>query len=523
MKKITLCAIALMASATSFAQTILWNGEDENLKNDDYHIASFWKDGTPELVDNPETDGINTSAHCIKFRMTNDNKMVKLPFKDWIQPSMNGSKRISLMIKKGGENVDVKEDVMVELSDPTNGGEGYWKKQVVEYTGEGKWQKLVFDYTANGDFDYPGVMTITAQKGNVYVEQDVYIDNIVIEDAPRINGQLLYKYNGMISGNVKLTGAWMKVSSTKADGILEEKTYDDYIEFNNKADATLTSVDLREAQASDVDVNQFFYKNPNTIVYANEAYNHANVVAKQKFTNANNEEVTDLYAKNGLVLTEADADANANAYAFSCPYAFTAANVKLTRTVREGINSFVLPFYVGASDLGAEALATFNKNKEADGNSVFFTKVDHVDANIPFITVKLTNAAENKVFDFFGNQKLVKATTTVSFDDAFKGVYTPQSAKDLYGIDGNGNLHKGGASATINAFHAYYQPAGGTTTSAKISFDGEATGINAVTTTSTSANGAVYDLSGRRVAANLAAAKLAKGIYVVNGKKVAVK
>lgn len=511
MKKITLCAIALMASATSFAQTTLWNGEEENLINDDYHIASFWKDGTPELVDNPEMDGINTSAKCIKFTMTNDNKVVKLPFKDWIQPSMNGSKRISLMIKKDGENVDVREDVMVELSDPTNGGEGYWKKQVVEYTGGGKWQKLVFDYTANGDFDYPGVMTITAQKGIVFNNQDVYIDNIVIEDAPRINGKLLSDYNDeiKISGNVTLTGAWMKVSSTKADGVLEENTYDDYVDFNNKADATLASVDLREAQASDVDVNQFFFKNPNTIVYANEAYNHANVVAKQNFTNANNEEKTDLYAKNGLVLNDA--------YAFSCPYDFTAANVKLTRTVQEDINSFVLPFYVGASDLGATTLATF---KEADASKVSFTKVDHVKANVPFITVDLKNIPENNEFTFFGNPKYVEATTTVSFDDAFKGVYAYQSAKDLYGIDKNGNLHKGGDGATINAFHAYYQ---GTPASAKISFEGETTGINAVTTTSTSANGAVYDLSGRRVAASLAAAKLAKGIYVVSGKKVAVK
>ena len=149
-----------------------------------------------------------------------------------------------------------------------------------------------------------------------------------------------------------------------------------------------------------------------------------------------------------------------------------------------------------------------------------FTKVDHVKANVPFITVDLKDAAENKEFTFFGNQKLVEATTTVSFDEAFKGVYAPQSAKDLYGIDDKGNLHKGGESAKINAFHAYYQ---GAEAPAKISFEGEATGIGAVTTTSTSANGAVYDLSGRRVAANLAAAKLAKGIYVVNGKKVAVK
>lgn len=495
MKKITLCAIALMASATSFAQTTLWNGEEENLKNDDYHIASFWKDGNPELVANPETDGINTSAHCIKFTMNNGSKMVKLPFGEWFKESMNGSKRISLMIKKS-----VKENVMVELSDPTKEGiDGYWKKQVVEYTGDGHWQKLVFDYTTNDDFDYPGVMTITAQTGEVTGEQEVFIDNIVIEDAPRINGKLFSEYNAenKLTGDVKLTGAWMKGSSINADGDWKENTYNDYEYFYGQADG-ITSVDLREAQASDVDVNQFF-KNPNTIVYAKDTYgDHDNVVVDGKASK--------------LVLIDANA--------FSCPEAFTADKVTLTRTVRNDINSFVLPFYVGAGDLGATTLATF---KKVDDKNILFTKADHVDANVPFITVNLKDAAENKVFTFFGNQKLVEATTTVSFEEPFKGVYAPRSAENLYGIDAEGKLHKGGDKAKINAFHAYYLPANGAEAPAKISFDGEATGIGAVTTTTTSANGAVYDLSGRRVAANLAAAKLAKGIYVVNGKKVAVK
>mgnify|MGYP004675937053 CR=1 FL=1 len=504
MKKITLCAIALMASATSFAQTVLWNGESKDLGT----TAGFWNDCTPVLVDNPETDGINTSSKCIKFTMTNnENKMVKLPFGEWFKESMNGRKRISLMIKK-----NVNENVMVELSDPTDGSAGYWNKQVVYYTGEGKWQKLVFDYTANGDFDNPGLMTITAQTGDVNDNQDVYIDNIVIEDAPKINGKLFSEYNAenKLTGDVKLTGAWMKGSSMNANvSPWQANTYNDYEYFYSLAD-NITSVDLREAQASDVDVNQFF-KNPNTIVYANEAYDHANVVAKQNFTNANNEEVTALYAAKGLELTDANA--------FSCPDAFTAANVKLTRNVREGINSFVLPFYAGADELGADALATF---KEADGQKVLFTKVDHAVANEPFITVGLKDAADNKVFNFFGNQKYVEVTPT-SFEKAFKGVYAHRSAENLYGIDAAGKLHKGGAKATINAFHAYYLPADGAEAPANISFDGEAAGIDAVSTPSTSANGAVYDLSGRRVAANLAAAKLAKGIYVVNGKKVAVK
>lgn len=500
MKKFTLIALAIMASATSFAQTTLWNGEDKEL----YTTAGFWNDGTPVLVDNPETDGINTSSKCIKFTMTNnENKMVKLPFGEWFKESMNGRKRISLMIKK-----NVNENVMVELSDPTDGSAGYWNKQVVYYTGAGKWQKLVFDYTANGDFDNPGLMTITAQTGDVNDNQDVYIDNIVIEDAPKINGKLFSEYNAenKLTGDVKLTGAWMKGSSMNANvSPWQANTYNDYEYFYSLAD-NITSVDLREAQASDVDVNQFF-KNPNALLYANEAYDHVNVVAKQNFTNANNEEVTALYAAKGLELTDANA--------FSCPEAFTAAKVKLTRAVREGINSFVLPFYAGADELGADALATF---KEADASKVSFTKDDHANANVPFITV---NATENNVFTFNNNQKYVEATPA-SFDKAFKGVYAPQSATGLYGINADGKLQKGGTDAKIKSFHAFYEAAAGQAAPAKISFEGEATSINNVAA-ATVANGAVYDLSGRRVAEKLAGASLVKGIYVVNGKKVVVK
>ena len=492
MKKFTLLALAIMASATSFAQTTLWDGENTEITNKNDN-AGFWGDGSPVLVENPEKDGINTSSKCIKFTMTNnENKMVKLPFGEWFKESMNGRKRISLMIRK-----NVNENVMVELSDPTDGSAGYWNKQVVYYTGAGKWQKLVFDYTANGDFDNPGLMTITAQTGDVNDNQDVYIDNIVIEDAPKINGKLFSEYNAenKLTGDVKLTGAWMKGSSMNANvSPWQANTYNDYEYFYSLAD-NITSVDLREAQASDVDINQFF-KNPNTLVYANEAYVQNNIIVNGKAEN--------------VVLTDANA--------FSCPEAFTAANVKLTRTVREGINSFVLPFYAGASELGADALATF---KEVKDQSVYFTKADHADANVPFITVRLKDAAENKEFTFFGNQKYVEATPA-SFDDAFKGVYAPQSAKDLYGINADGKLQKGGTDAKIKSFHAFYQAAEGQAAPAKISFEGEATGINNVAA-ATVANGAVYDLSGRRVAEKLAGASLVKGIYVVNGKKVVVK
>lgn len=502
MKKITLCAIALMASATSFAQTTLWNGEDKQLGTSN---TGVWDRCTPEVVENPSKTGVNTSDKCLKFTITgtdwnNGNTAFGLP-----TGTSFSSKRLSLKMKK-----DDNTNVRVELTFK-EGENKVYKKVAAWYDGAGEWRTLYFDFSTNNASDDPTEIAIYPTTDNVDGEKVVYVDDIQIEDLPKVDDKNLADVvNGSLAGNIKLSGAWLKGECQNVDGDWQKVEYNDFATLNSKLSANVTSVDMRGTVTKNVDIAQFF-TNHNTIVYADEVYDHANVVAKQNFTNANNEEVTALYAAKGLELTDANA--------FSCPDAFTAANVKLTRTVHAGINSFVLPFYAGADELGADALATF---KEADGQKVLFTKVDHAVANEPFITVGLKDAADNKVFNFFGNQKYVEVTPT-SFEKAFKGVYAHRSAENLYGIDAAGKLHKGGAKATINAFHAYYLPADGAEAPANISFDGEAAGIDAVSTPSTSANGAVYDLSGRRVAANLAAAKLAKGIYVVNGKKVAVK
>lgn len=478
MKKFTLLTLAMMASASCFAQTTLWNGENPEISNKDY--AGFWSDGKPELCDNPETNGINNSAHCLKFTINKDSKVVKLPFREWMKPSMNGSKRISLMIKK-----NVNENVCVELSDPTDGSVGYWKKQVVWYSGDNKWQKLVFDFSSNGDFDNPGIMTITAQTNDFEGEQTVYIDNIVIEDAPRINGKLFSEYNAEnpITGDLKLTGAWMKGASLNADADWKENTYNDFEYFNSYATDGVTSVDMRGTVTKDVDVAQFF-KNPNTIVYADAAYDHANVVVNGTATN--------------LLLTDVNA--------FNAPYDFTAESVKLTRSLQKnGINSFVLPFEASANELGASKVATY---KSCDlGNVANFETVESVVANTPFLTTDTKEASELT----FTNKVIVATPETLGTD--FVGVYTRTNAEDKYGIDEKGNLHKGGADAYVNPFHAYLNVEGVTS----VAFDGSVTAINNIAADKV-ANTAVYDLSGRRVNG-----KLQKGLYIMNGKKVVVK
>ena len=490
MKKITLCAIALMASATSFAQTTLWNGEDKQLGTSN---TGVWDRCTPEVVENPSKTGVNTSDKCLKFTITgtdwnNGNTAFGLP-----TGTSFSSKRLSLKMKK-----DDNTNVRVELTFK-EGETNVYKKVAAWYDGAGEWRTLYFDFSTNNASDAPTEIAIYPTTDGVTGEKIVYVDDIQIEDLPKVGGAYLNDLaEGSLSDNITLNGTWIKGECQNVDGEWQKVEYNDFATLNSKLSANVTSVDMRGTVTKNVDVNKFFEnKNPNTIVYADEAYEHNNVVANGNAAN--------------VVLTDDKA--------FAILENFNAAEVSLTRNMREGINSFVLPFWVNPDELGATKLATY---KKSDGNKVIFEVKDKtvgVNANTPFITcdVAAGKAGDDVTLSFVNKGFVV---TPTSFDGAFKGVYTPQSAKDLYGIDENGNLHKGGESAKINAFHAYYQ---GTPASAKISFEGEATGINAVTTTSTSANGAVYDLSGRRVAASLAAAKLAKGIYVVNGKKVAVK
>lgn len=485
MKKFTLLALAIMASATSFAQTTLWNGEDKELNTD----GGMWADRcSPKVVENPDKNNdVNKSEKCLQFTINGNEPDWKNRAIAWGLGENNGiyqDRVLSLKIRKANTG-NVKIDL--ECSDGSHVYTAKW------YDGGDKWQKLYFAFPNDKLFNNPKAITIFANN-DPEGEQVVYIDDIMLEAQPMVDGKVLSEVDN-ISGNVNLTGTWLNFTC-KNPVDWTDITYNNYQDFNNKSANTLTSVDITGADAHDVDIDKFF-KNPNTIVYANDTYsNHANVV------------------KDGKAAAVTLSDENA----FNIPYGFEATTVTLTRKLQEGINSFVLPFWVNANDLKSTSLATYTN---ADNKTVVFTKATEVGANIPFITVGY-NKGEGEGNTLTWENKGFVATTDIKFSEAFKGVYAPQSAEGLFGITDKGELQKGAAGTTIKPFHAFYQAAEGQAAPAKISFEGEATGINNVAAT-TVANGAVYDLSGRRVAEKLAGASLVKGIYVVNGKKVVVK
>ena len=480
MKKIFLLALSFFAY-TGFAQTVLWDGET---------VANgVWVDGAPSVVDNPEKDGVNASDKCIKFTMTNDNKFIKINFIENVQTKLNGSTRVSLMIRK-----PVNENVKIELSNPWDDSADYWEKVAAYYSGNGKWQKVVFDFASNPAFDCPGLISITAQTADVTKAQDVYIDNIVLEPATTVNGKLLSDVeDGSLTGNIKLTGAWMKGDCSNPDD-WEKYEYDDFAALKAKLSPSVTSIDMTEDVVLKDAYNAFLDVNPNIIVYADEAVNGKNVVINGVASN---------------VVIKQDGT-------FSIPTGFTAKSVTVEKSLVAGYNALVLPFDVTAEELGAEALLTCT-GVSGDGadKTVMLADAEKVAANTPMVT-KEANGAQSLVF----GEKAFKATTATPAPGEFKGVYAPQSAAGLWLIGGDGTFSKAADGDQVTAFGAYWDVPGAASLRLETS-----TGITGV-----EADGGqmvdVYTIGGVKVRTAEAATALdglAKGVYIVAGKKYVVR
>ena len=491
MKKLILTLVTLVTATAASAQTVLWDGEDDTITSRNAN-AGWWARGNPTLVDNPEKDGINKSNKCLKFTMTGDDlekKHIALPFRDWIQPNLNGNRRLSFMIKKA-----VNENVKVELSDPTNvGAEGYWEKVAVYYSGDGKWQKVVLDFsTNNGLNDFPGVMDIEAQTSSVTSNQDVYIDSIVIEPVPMVGEKALKDItDGSLTGNITLSGSYMKGECQNANEVLWSKVeYNDFATLEAKlGDNAVTSVDMRGTILKDA-YNSTRGKNPNCIVYADA------------FFAKNNENVVANGATTELILDDA--------HPFNAPTGFDATTVKLKRGVKDGINTFCLPFEVTPSEVSETKIATYTSST---ADAVNFTTADKVEANTPFITVDAKEVTKEPGFTF-SNKKIV--ATPASLGTPFQGTYKPLTdTSGMYGINKDGKFQQGSTtSVPCYAFRAYLTEIPPTARS--IDIDGETTGISNVSLENPVKE--IYNLNGVRVD------KIGqKGIYIINGKKVIVK
>ncbi|MBQ4392946.1 MAG: fibronectin type III domain-containing protein [Prevotella sp.] len=205
-------------------------------------------------------------------------------------------------------------------------------------------------------------------------------------------------------------------------------------------------------------------------------------------------------------------------------YAATVASfgkVTLNRPFIKGWNTLVLPFDIDAatfaSKFGADAaLYVFTSNTE--GELQFTKTTEGVKAGTPYL-LNLSAAITDEMTFTDVN---VQPGTTAYMHNAnnngawFYGNYTNGfDMEGKYGITPAGKVQMGGSGSTMKAFRAYITMPEGQ--SARLAIFDEATGISRVLTTKEVEDMNIFNLKGQRVNEN------AKGLIIVNGKKVVVK
>jgi len=197
------------------------------------------------------------------------------------------------------------------------------------------------------------------------------------------------------------------------------------------------------------------------------------------------------------------------------------ADVTMTRTIKEGYNTVVLPFTLTANQVaaafgsGTEVYA-FSESGEANAEeiTVNFNKGDgSITANVP-VLVKATEASTEQVFEGVQIVAPTEGAIVEGTNASFIGVFGPTTIDEGHFFVGNGAIYKSAGSTSINAFRAYIRLANpNTSAKVKLFIDGLATRLSEINGMAVE-NGAVYNLAGQRVN------KAQKGIFIQNGKKV---
>lgn len=195
----------------------------------------------------------------------------------------------------------------------------------------------------------------------------------------------------------------------------------------------------------------------------------------------------------------------------------------VTRNLVAGLNTICLPFNVAASDFGtvfgdANAKA-YQFTSVENNNKLCFEEVTSIEAGVPY----LLNVAQAHEMGNVGKVDILveepKAVTVAGV--TFKGTFNVKVLDEnnlFLGKDGNLKVPASteGDNNKLKGMRAFFVLPK-TTTAYSLSFGGETTGIQAIEGEKAEKAQGVYTISGVKVADNTA--NLAKGLYIVNGKK----
>lgn len=194
----------------------------------------------------------------------------------------------------------------------------------------------------------------------------------------------------------------------------------------------------------------------------------------------------------------------------------------VTRNLVAGLNTICLPFNVKASDFGSvfgDADAKAYQFKGVEDKKLCFEEVTSIEAGVPYL---LTVAQAHEMGNVGEVEILVEEPKAVTVDGVtFKGTFNVKVLDEnnlFLGKDGNLKVPASteGDNNKLKGMRAFFVLPEATT-AYSLSFGGETTGIQAIEGEKAVKAQGVYTISGVKVADNTA--KLAKGLYIVNGKK----
>ena len=482
MKKQLLTLFMMLTAVTASAQIVLWNGDDKVTGTD----GGFWNRADPTVVEDGGNKVLKITPKSNPGGWDQEHHNAALAVGDI---NFKGLRRISFRIKMADER-----NVEVQLEGKEN---AFNAKRAAYYNTPNEWKTLVFEFGKGYESekitdDNSNVLAIWPYEETAEGEgKTVYIDDIMVEGTLVGDALLSSKADASLTDQqIIVTGAMRKGVCKDLNNGWADINYNDFELLHNKISTNVCFLNLTGTVVSDGDSPQLRKKNPNLLILSpTDFFDTDNVIRWDGEKNITLKMVLD------------------ESYPFYTPIDFTATAVQVTRSIKAGINTMCLQFYVGQTEISTNCKIATYTSSTAD--AVNFTTADHADANVPFLATAVDAAATELNFTDKG-----VVNTPKSFLEPFIGIYAPQSAEGKYGINDDGKFQKGASGATVKSFHALM-----TTIPAEarsITIDGISTGINNISVKNPIQN--IYNLNGVRVdkVGN-------KGIYIINGKKVIVK
>lgn len=203
----------------------------------------------------------------------------------------------------------------------------------------------------------------------------------------------------------------------------------------------------------------------------------------------------------------------------------TKQNIFVSRPFTKGVwNTLCLPFDLKASEVKSifgegTTWATYTGASE---NTLTFTgSTATISKDVPVLIKPELDV--NGLF--YPNASLGKTAGTVEYGNyTLTGIFskTILTTDDIYVASGD-KLKAGNGTNSLKAFRAYFKYTGGSSPASELflNIDGETTAISEVIGLEVITDGPVYNLNGQQVSTTKEG--LAKGMYIMNGKKFIVK